>query len=262
MRVLMRAVKGVLKSIIYPLYEARLIRRLDTNATPKHVGVILDGNRRWAKANLASSQSGHSAGARKIIDFLSWCEESNVEVVTLWMLSTDNLSREKSELQPLLEIIAETVEALSKFGRWRLQVVGATELLPEWLNARLADAVVTSPKREELIVNLAIGYGGRREITDAVRQLLQENLIKGENLESAINNLSMEEISRHLYTAGQPDPDLVIRTSGEQRLSGFLLWQSAHSEFYFCEAFWPDFRRLDFLRALRSYAQRNRRFGK
>jgi short-chain Z-isoprenyl diphosphate synthase len=258
----MRFIKGLIKSIIYPLYEARLFRKLDKDAVPHHVGVILDGNRRWAKANLASSKSGHSAGARKIIDFLSWCEESTVQVVTLWMLSTDNLEREKSELQPLLEIIAETVEVLSKFGRWKLHVVGATELLPEWLSARLHQAVTASPEREELVVNLAIGYGGRREITDAVRQLLKENLAKGENLESAINKMSMEEISRHLYTAGQPDPDLVIRTSGEQRLSGFLLWQSAHSEFYFCEAFWPDFRRLDFLRALRSYAQRNRRFGR
>ena len=258
----MRFFKGILKSILYPLYEARLFRKLDRESTPKHVGVILDGNRRWAKANLASSKSGHSAGARKIIDFLNWCEESKVQVVTLWMLSTDNLSREKTELQPLLEIIAETVEALSKFGRWKLQVVGATEILPDWLTARLLDAVATSPQREELVVNLAIGYGGRREITDAVRQLLRENLAKGENLESAIDSMSIEEISRHLYTAGQPDPDLVIRTSGEQRLSGFLLWQSAHSEFYFCEAFWPDFRRLDFLRALRSYAQRNRRFGR
>lgn len=258
----MRLIKSILKSIIYPLYEARLFRKLDRQSTPKHVGVILDGNRRWAKANLASSKSGHSAGARKIIDFLSWCEESEVEVVTLWMLSTDNLTREKSELQPLLEIIADTVEALSKFGRWKLRVVGATELLPEWLTSRLAQVVAQSPKREELVVNLAIGYGGRHEITDAVRLLLSENLQKGENLESAIDKLTMEEISRHLYTAGQPDPDLVIRTSGEQRLSGFLLWQSAHSEFYFCEAFWPDFRRLDFLRALRSYAQRNRRFGK
>jgi short-chain Z-isoprenyl diphosphate synthase len=258
----MRLIKSIVKSIIYPLYEARLFRKLDSEATPKHVGVILDGNRRWAKANLASSKSGHSAGARKIIDFLTWCEESKVRVVTLWMLSTDNLTREKSELEPLLEIIAETVEALSKFGRWKLHVMGATELLPEWLNVRLKDAVTKSPEREELVVNLAIGYGGRREITDAVRQLLSENLHRGENLESAIDKLTMEEISRHLYTAGQPDPDLVIRTSGEQRLSGFLLWQSAHSEFYFCEAFWPDFRRLDFLRALRAYAQRNRRFGR
>lgn len=258
----MRLIKSIVKSIIYPLYEARLFRKLDSEATPKHVGVILDGNRRWAKANLASSKSGHSAGARKIIDFLTWCEESKVKVVTLWMLSTDNLTREKSELEPLLEIIAETVEALSKFGRWKLHVMGATELLPEWLNVRLKDAVTKSPEREELVVNLAIGYGGRREITDAVRQLLSENLHRGENLESAIDKLTMEEISRHLYTAGQPDPDLVIRTSGEQRLSGFLLWQSAHSEFYFCEAFWPDFRRLDFLRALRAYAQRNRRFGR
>lgn len=258
----MRLAKRLLKSILYPLYEARLFRRLDLNATPEHVGVILDGNRRWAKANLASSKSGHSAGARKIIDFLSWCEETNVKVVTLWMLSTDNLSRENAELQPLLEIIAEAVSGLSKFGRWKLHVVGATELLPDWLTTRLNEAVAKSPAREELIVNLAIGYGGRHEITDAVRQLLKENLAKGANLEAAIDKMSMDEISRHLYTAGQPDPDLVIRTSGEQRLSGFLLWQSAHSEFYFCEAFWPDFRRLDFLRALRDYSQRNRRFGK
>jgi len=258
----MRLVKRLLKSILYPLYEARLFRRLDLSATPEHVGVILDGNRRWAKANLASSKSGHSAGARKIIDFLSWCEETNVKVVTLWMLSTDNLSRENAELQPLLEIIAEAVSGLSKFGRWKLHVVGATELLPDWLTTRLNEAVAKSPAREELIVNLAIGYGGRHEITDAVKQLLKENLVKGENLESAIDKMSIDEISRHLYTAGQPDPELVIRTSGEQRLSGFLLWQSAHSEFYFCEAFWPDFRRLDFLRALRDYSQRNRRFGK
>lgn len=258
----MRFLKSILKSIIYPLYEARLFRKLDRQSTPKHVGVILDGNRRWAKANLASSKSGHSAGARKIIDFLTWCEEAEVKVVTLWMLSTENLTRDANELRQLQEIIAETVEALSRFGRWRLHVVGAIELLPDWLATRLNDAVAKSPAREELVVNLAIGYGGRLEITDAVRQLLKENLARGANLESAIDNLSMAEISRHLYTAGQPDPDLVIRTSGEQRLSGFLLWQSAHSEFYFCEAFWPDFRRLDFLRALRSYTQRNRRFGK
>jgi len=258
----MRLVKQVLKSVLYPIYELRLFKKLDLSSSPKHVGVILDGNRRWAKANLASSKSGHSAGARKVIDFLSWCEETNVKVVTLWMLSTDNLNRERNELQPLLEIIAETVDALSKFGRWKLHIVGATELLPEWLSSRLEEAVAKSPEREKLIVNLAIGYGGRREITDAVRQMLKENLSKGETLESAIDKMSIDEISRHLYTAGQPDPDLVIRTSGEQRLSGFLLWQSAHSEFYFCEAFWPDFRRLDFLRALRAYAQRNRRFGK
>ena len=257
----MRLVKRLLKSILYPLYEARLFRRLDLSATPEHVGVILDGNRRWAKANLASSKSGHSAGARKIIDFLSLCEETNVKVVTLWMLSTDNLSRENAELQPLLEIIAEAVSGLSKFGRWKLHVVGATELLPDWLTTRLNEAVAKSPAREELIVNLAIGYGGRHEITDAVKQLLKENLVKGENLESAIDKMSIDEISRHLYTAGQPDPELVIRTSGEQRLSGFLLWQSAHSEFYFCEAYWPDFRHLDFLRALRSYSVRQRRFG-
>ena len=257
----MKSLPRILKSILYPLYERRLLQKLNLSESPKHVGVILDGNRRWAKNNLASSKSGHEAGARKIVELLGWCEEVNVELVTLWLLSTENLSREKNELNTLCEVIAETVEELSREGKWNLVLMGSLDLLPVWLADRLKKSIAVDSGKQKLTVNLAIGYGGRQEISDAVKAMLQHHLSSGDSLKEVVNNLDIEEISKYLYTAGQPDPDLVIRTSGEQRLSGFLLWQSAHSEFYFCEAYWPDFRKLDFLRALRSYAARHRRFG-
>jgi short-chain Z-isoprenyl diphosphate synthase len=139
--------------------------------------------------------------------------------------------------------------------------VGALDLLPDQTARVLKDAADHSANVDGLLVNVAVGYGGRREVVDAVRSLLQQHHERGTSLEELANLLDVEHIGEHLYTRGQPDPDLVIRTSGEQRLSGFLLWQSAHSEFYFCEAYWPDFRRVDYLRALRSYAARQRRFG-
>ena len=257
----MKRIRRIIKSILYPLYERRLLKKLNLSESPKHVGVILDGNRRWAKNNLASSRSGHEAGARKIVELLSWCEEVNVEVVTLWLLSTENLNREKNELNALCEVIAETVEELSKQRKWNLVLMGSSDLLPIWFAERLKNSISNDHENKKLTVNLAIGYGGRQEISDAVKSMLEKHLSSGESLKDVVSNLNIEEISKYMYTAGQPDPDLVIRTSGEQRLSGFLLWQSAHSEFYFCEAFWPDFRKLDFLRALRSYAARHRRFG-
>ena len=257
----MKSLHRILKSILYPLYERRLFKKLNLAESPKHVGVILDGNRRWAKNNLASSKSGHQAGAHKIVELLGWCEEVNVEVVTLWLLSTENLSREKNELNALCEVIAETVAELSREGKWNLVLMGSLDLLPIWLADRLKKSIALVNGKKKLTVNLAIGYGGRQEISDAVKSMLEKHLSAGDSLKEVVNDLNIDEISKYLYTAGQPDPDLVIRTSGEQRLSGFLLWQSAHSEFYFCEAFWPDFRKLDFLRALRSYAARHRRFG-
>ncbi len=259
-------IRRAIKAFLYPLYERRLVRSLDFTQTPHHVGVILDGNRRWAKANpdsvgMTSSARGHRAGASKIVEFLGWCEEAQVHVVTLWLLSTENLTRPETELRPLLEIIGETVDALSSTKRWRIKPVGALELLPPWLQLTLETAAKDSASNDGIEVNVAIGYGGRREIVDAVKQYLTHEAADGHSIEKAAEKLSVEEIGNFLYTAGQPDPELVIRTSGEQRLSGFLLWQSAHSEFYFCEAYWPDFRRVDFLRALRAYALRHRRFG-
>jgi len=222
---------------------------------------MLDGNRRWAKAVGAETAAGHLAGAANIEPLLGWCEEIGVEVVTLWLLSTDNLNRPAAELEPLLEIIADAVESLAIQQRWRLHPVGALDLLPESLAQRLKAAEEATRDCSGLLVNIAVGYGGRREIADAVRAILLEQAAKGTSLEELADLIDVELISQHLYTKGQPDPDLVIRTSGEQRLGGFLLWQSAQSEFYFCEAYWPDFRRVDFLRAVRAYADRERRFG-
>jgi short-chain Z-isoprenyl diphosphate synthase len=250
-----------LRGLAYRLYEHRIEASLSPQAIPRHVGVMCDGNRRWARsAGLADVSSGHQAGADKIFEVLQWCRQTGVEVVTLWLLSTDNLSRPAAELEPLLRIIEDTVRDLVA-QQWHVNPMGALDLLPADTARLLKDAAETTSTQSGLLVNVAIGYGGRREIADAVRSLLQDHATRGTTIEELAEILDVEHISEHLYTAGQPDPDLVIRTSGEQRLGGFLLWQSAHSEFYFCDAYWPAFRRVDFLRALRSYAARHRRFG-
>lgn len=247
---------------LYGLYERRLAASLPPERVPRHVGVILDGNRRWARSVGLSSATGHRAGAQKIADLLEWSEDIGVEVVTLWMLSTDNLSRDPEELAALLEIIEDTVRDLAACGRWRLQPMGSLELLPEHTVATLQQAQERTAGVVGLHVNVAVGYGGRQEITDAVRAVLRQQAAAGASLEELADAFEVDHIAEHLYTKGQPDPELVIRTSGEQRLGGFLLWQSAHSEFYFCEAYWPDFRRVDFLRAVRSYGARERRMGR
>jgi short-chain Z-isoprenyl diphosphate synthase len=250
-----------LKDVAYRAYARRLARQLDHDQIPRHVGVIVDGNRRWAKAYGEKTSTGHLRGADKIQELLGWCEELDVEVVTLWLLSTDNLSRPEAELAPLVTIIENAVTDLADTGRWRVHPMGALDLLPDRTARLLKEVDDQTSDNPGLNVNVAIGYGGRREIADAVRSLLQEHATRGNSIEEVAQLLDVEQIAEHLYTKGQPDPDLVIRTSGEQRLSGFLLWQSAHSEFYFCEAYWPDFRKVDFLRAIRAYAARNRRFG-
>jgi short-chain Z-isoprenyl diphosphate synthase len=253
--------KKVLRRVLYPAYEARIARRLPADRLPKHVGVMLDGNRRWAKAVGQDAAHGYRAGAANISPLLDWCEEIGVEVVTLWLLSTDNLNRPPGQLAGLLGIIEGAVADLAAQRRWRLHPVGALDLLPADTAHRLKEAEEATRDVDGMIVNIAVGYGGRREIADAVRSLLVEHASRGTPIEELAASLDVEHIGEHLYTRGQPDPDLVIRTSGEQRLGGFLLWQSAHSEFYFCEAYWPDFRRVDFLRAVRAYAERERRFG-
>jgi short-chain Z-isoprenyl diphosphate synthase len=249
------------RDVAYRLYEHRLEASLSPQVIPRHVGVMCDGNRRWARsAGLADVSSGHQAGADKIFEVLQWCRQAGVEVVTLWLLSTDNLARPATEMEPLLRIIEDTVRELAA-QRWHVNPMGALDLLPADTARVLKDAAEATAEQDGLLVNVAVGYGGRREIADAVRSLLQDHATRGTTIEELAEILDVEHIAEHLYTAGQPDPDLVIRTSGEQRLGGFLLWQSAHSEFYFCDAYWPAFRRVDFLRALRSYAARQRRFG-
>ena len=253
-----------LLDLVYAVYERRLARQLGIGDLPRHVAVIMDGNRRWAKgAGFADVSDGHRVGAAKLIELLDWCQETGVEIATFWLLSPDNLrNRPPDELEPLLEIIADVVDELcAPHTPWRVRVVGALDLLPSEMAQRLTSAAARTRDRPGLAVNVAVGYGGRQEIADALRKLLLKHAEAGTTMEELAEVLDVEQIAEHLYTSGQPDPDLVIRTSGEQRLSGFLLWQSAHSEFWFCDAYWPAFRKVDFLRALREYTARHRRFG-
>lgn len=253
--------------LVYRLYERELMGHLDPTRLPRHVGVILDGNRRFAREQgLADATEGHLAGARKIDEFLDWCWHLRIPYVTLWLLSTDNLARDDAEVAGLLEIIRDTVTRIathpkSKERGLRVSAVGALDLLPDEIRTSLERAEDATSGHNEFFLQVAVGYGGRREITDALRSLLLERAERGQTIEDIIDELTAEDIGDHLYTTGFPDPDLIIRTSGELRLSGFLLWQSAHSEFYFCDPYWPEFRRVDFLRALRDYQRRARRFG-
>jgi short-chain Z-isoprenyl diphosphate synthase len=257
------SLRGWVRERLTVVYEHRLARALLGADTPRHVGVIMDGNRRWARAiGLEDVAHGHRRGAEKIVDLLGWCDDAGVQVVTLFLLSTDNLRRPEPELTALLEIIEDVATELSGPGRrWQLRAMGALELLPPETAAVLKRAEEDTRGRPGASVNLAVGYGGRQEIADAVRSLLAEHAERGTTLPDLVDTLEVDHIAEHLYTRGQPDPDLVIRTSGEQRLSGFLLWQTANAEFHFTDVYWPDFRRVDFLRALRDYAARHRRFG-
>jgi short-chain Z-isoprenyl diphosphate synthase len=245
----------------YRLYARRLRRNLERGPLPKHIAMILDGNRRWARqAGLESVAHGHRAGADKFLEFAGWVDDLHIPVVTFYLLSTDNLTgRDDEELIALFQIIGDLALELS--DRWKVQHVGTTAGLPPGLLEALQQAERNGADRAGLHINLAVGYGGRTEIAHAMRSIVADHASEGGSLDDLADSLTPELIGAHLYTGGQPDPDLVIRTSGEQRLSDFMLWQSAHSEFYFVEALGPDLRQVDFLRALRSYAQRQRRYG-
>lgn len=251
--------------VVYGTYEKRLKQQLNSaQRRPKHVAVILDGNRRWARqVGFEDVNDGHRVGARKIAEFLGWADDAGVELVTLFLLSKENLeNRSASEVGALLEIIPDVADELAEQGNpWPLRMVGTLDALPQEIADRLRAAAEGTDGRDGIQVNIAVGYGGRQEIADAVRKLLRLHADSGTTLRELADSLRVEDISEHLYTSGQPDPDLLIRTSGEQRLSGFLLWQSAYSEYWFCEAYWPAFRRTDFLRAMRDYAIRHRRLG-
>ena len=254
------------RGLLYGIYQTRLRRELhalEPEALPKHVAMIIDGNRRWARlAGWTTPAQGHRAGAAKMREFLQWCDTLGIQVVTLYLLSADNLTnRESDELADLIEIIADLADRVSVSSDWRVKHVGSMTDLPDSLVAALRGAEERTATHTGLHINLAVGYGGRKEITDAMRSIVDAHHAEGGKLESLAELLTPDLIGKHLYTGGQPDPDLVIRTSGEQRLSDFMLWQSAHSEFYFVEALGPDLREVDFLRAIRDYSRRQRRFG-
>lgn len=252
---------------LYRLYEARLLRRLQRGPLPRHVGLILDGNRRYAHEAGLPGHEAYRRGADKVDEVIDWCEALGIPQVTVWVLSIENLTRASEDLQPLLEVIEQKIRNLTRHPatarrRRRIRVLGRLDLLPAPLRHAIADATRVTAGHDGCLLNIAVGYSGRQEIADAVRALVRERFRPSVTVEDLVAHITPEGIARHLYSGGGADPDLIIRTSGEVRLSGFLLWQSAHSEFYFCDVYWPAFRKVDFLRALRSYQQRQRRFGR
>ena len=254
----------LLPALLYPAYEARLISELKGKPQPKHVAVMADGNRRWAReAGFEDISHGHRQGAKKISEMVSWCADTEVEVVTTYLLSTENLKRSADEVNLLFDIITEVVDHLSHGDlNCQVRLVGHLDLLPDEVSQKMSSAAADTEGNDGIIVNIAVGYGGRQEIVDAVQAMLKKEVDAGATPGELVESITVDSISKHLYTKGLPDPDLVIRTSGEQRLSGFLLWQAAYSEIWFTDTYWPAFRRIDFLRALRDYSQRSRRFGK
>ncbi|MEW1718166.1 isoprenyl transferase [Streptomyces sp. NPDC093109] len=258
------AVLGAIRSALEAVYVRRLARKLEGAPRPKHVGIMLDGNRRWARgAGHDDPREGYRAGGARASDFLRWCTAAGIEHVTLWMLSDDNLHRPPAELGPLIEIIEETVQSICAASEpWEIEIIGALDLLPGESARVLKDAAAATAGRGGLKVDVAVGYGGRREIVDAVRAAFDTHTSAGGDPMELAENFEARHISEHLYSPAGHDTDFIIRTSGEQRLSGFLLWQSAYAEVHFVEVLWPAFRQIDLLRALRSYAARERRYGR
>jgi short-chain Z-isoprenyl diphosphate synthase len=260
--------KHLIKRPFYRIYELRLAQLAATWRKPHHIGVIMDGNRRFARQlGLADLSEGHKYGARHLYQVLQWCRDFDIRVMTVWALSLDNFGRSESELTRLFGLFEEKFREIvrhEEIHRYRVKVryIGSFDRLPPSLQAAIDAAQAATAAYDDFILNVAIAYGGREEITDAFRQHLLDAAQAGRTLTDVASQLTPASIDRYLYSSGLPDPDLIIRTSGEVRIGGFLLWQSVYSEFYFCDAYWPAFRRIDFLRALRSFDQRQRRFGK
>jgi short-chain Z-isoprenyl diphosphate synthase len=264
-RQLVRAARAVMRPI-YALYEQRLETAVRGSQMPKHIGLILDGNRRFAKALGLDGKAGHEFGVDKAHEVLGWCLELGIPAATIWVLSTDNFTKRGSdEVQHLMKLFEREARNLAKDprihgNRVRVRAIGRHDLFPQDVLASLRDLETATAHYDGMNLNIAVGYGGREEIVDAVKKLLSSQPEK--TPEQIAASLEPDHIGQHLYTADLPDPDFIIRTSGEIRLGGFMLWQSAYSEYYFCEANWPDFRRIDFLRALRAYQARDLRLGK
>jgi len=257
----------VLKEFLYRLYEQQLLAHVLQRSTPRHLGLIQDGHRRYAREAGLSNSSGYALGAAKAEEVLSWCAELKIPMVTLWWLSTENLDRQPEEVRAVLDVIEDKLTEWVAGGLAdrlgiRVRPIGKLDLLPASALQVLQRAETATRQHDRILLNVGVGYGGRQEIVDAVRGYLSESFERRMPPEEILEGLTPDAIAKYLYTYDCPDPDLIIRTSGEVRLSGFMLWQSAHSEYYFCDAYWPAFRKLDFLRAIRSYQQRQRRFGK
>ncbi|GBE55880.1 MAG TPA: di-trans,poly-cis-decaprenylcistransferase [Euryarchaeota archaeon] len=254
---------GIILRPIYSLYEYRLLRSVKKHSVPVHIGMIMDGNRRAASALRIMPWEGHRMGAEKVDDVIEWCIDIGVETATLYAFSTENFQRPPEELEHLFDLFEEFLsnvagdERIHK-NKVRVKAIGKTELFPNRVQKAIENAEESTKKYDGFLLQLAMAYGGREEVLDAVRRIAVD--VKSGVIEP--DSITEETIRKRLYTNGAPDPQLIIRTSGEERISNFLLWQSAYSELYFCETNWPMFRRIDFLRAIRTYQDRERRFGR
>ena len=267
----LRRVAGMTREVVlqpfYALYQARLEAALHTWNVPRHIGIIMDGNRRFARSRLyADALQGHTRGADKQ-EVLNWCEEAGVEVITVWIFSMDNFKRDPEEVEGLMRLFQRKFSELVEHPRIhrnqiRVRALGDLDILPDEVQEAIRNAEKATAGYSRRVLNVGVAYGGREEIVAAFRDFLRDQAREGRSIAEIAENLTPQCIGPYLYTATLPDPDLIIRTSGEVRLSGFLLWQSAYSELYFCDTNWPAFRKIDFLRALRDYHYRKRRFGK
>ena len=255
------------KRPFYALYNQRLRAKVAAEAAPRHIAVILDGNRRYARRNgLAGTAEAYAIGTRKVEEMLRWCDQFDIPVVTVWILSLDNLSRDAADVAGLMRVVEERLPRLQeaqaglKHPR-QIKAVGRMEALPLSLRATVKKVEAETAGNGPAVLNIAMGYGGREEIVDAVKRLLAQASVEGRSLEEAAQRITPQAIADHLYFNATPEPELIIRTSGEIRLSGFMLWESVYSEYYFSDVLWPSFRETDFLRALRSYQDRHRRYG-
>lgn len=260
---IMGAIKAELVRPIYGFYEGRLDAQVRKGSMPAHVGLILDGNRRWAREMGFDVTLGHRYGFEKLKSVLRWCWDLGIHMVTVYALSVENLQRDPKEVGELMALLSEGFTDVLQdpeihSNRVRIKAIGRLELLSEELRKTITRAEEATKGYDGNTIYVAVAYGGRAEIIDASKKLLKE-VLEGRLKPEEITE---EAFSKHLYTAGGPDPDLVIRTSGEERLSGFLLWQSAYSEFCFIDVYWPEMRRIDLLRALRTFQSRRRNFGK
>ncbi len=253
---------------LYSAYERRILLECLQRPPPRHVGIILDGNRRHGRrSGLKNPTEIYSIGAEKLDTVLDWCGELAISAVTLWVCSTDNLNRPADEVAGILGAVEAKLRALTEDPqihrrRVRVQAIGRLDLLPASTAAAIRAAQDATSHYDAMTLTIAIAYGGREEIVDSVRAVLCEALRDGATLGEAIGRVDTNAIGKNLYLCASSDPDLIIRTSGEVRLSGFLLWQSAYSEFYFSDVHWPALRKIDFLRAVRSFQDRKRRFGR
>jgi short-chain Z-isoprenyl diphosphate synthase len=251
--------------LLYKVYERNLLKGLDRSRLPRHIGIVLDGHRRHAReSGLPSYADSYREGMARFEDFLGWANELEIPAVTAWVLSRENLVRPAEELEPYFDVLVELFERLPGLCRrfdMGLRFIGSLDLLPDRL-VSVAKAAEEAQPTGSRRLNIAMGYGGRQEIVDAARELVEKLLTESVDPSEVASRIDADSLAEHMYSADMPDPDLLIRTSGESRLSGFLLWQSAYSEFVFVDVNWPAFRRVDFLRALRDFASRNRRYGK